>query len=591
MSYKNMTIKEAVERIGRNDMYLPAIQRKFVWHHSQIEDLFDSIMRDYPIGTFLFWCLTGKKANDYTFYKFLQEYHERRPYNDLAPRPITRDQVIGVLDGQQRLSSMYIALQGTYAYKKRYGRWDNDDSFPPRQLYLNAFADPAGSADEDGGGRFKFLTDDESREADERHLWFPVKTTLLWPDYADIDRYCDELLGSNDLPDSAKTALRERRVAVRQNIGILHQRLVRDERISYFEVTDPDLDSILDIFVRVNSGGTVLSKSDLLFSTIIAHWQSGRQEIEEFIKSINKEGDGFRFNTDFVMRTCLVLTDCPVLFKVKGFNPENISIIQASWDQIKTAIRSAVRLLVEWGFSGETLTSQNAIIPIAYHLAKNGSTSDSSKTAMRRYLIHSLLKGIYGGQGDRVLSAMRDTLRQKTAAGYVLQNNAFSFENICEAKLSGGKRLKMDQADLDEILEYRKGSYSFMVLSMLYPWLKFEQETFHQDHIHPDSGFSDARLQRQGIPEAEWAKWRELKDALPNLQLMLGRENSSKNKTPFVDWLHGCDQSGQPNVPDVDDFKRRNCIPGEAKLDFPSFAEFFEARRQLLRERIEGVLL
>ncbi|GAJ16642.1 unnamed protein product, partial [marine sediment metagenome] len=94
-----------------------AIQRRFVWDHEQIEKLFDSIMRSYPIGTFLFWFVRSPNIQNYVFYEFLRYYHEQKSYlNQPSSDPITKEEIIGVLDGQQRLSSMYIALQGKYAY-------------------------------------------------------------------------------------------------------------------------------------------------------------------------------------------------------------------------------------------------------------------------------------------------------------------------------------------------------------------------------------------------------------------------------------------------------------------------------------------
>jgi hypothetical protein len=133
------------------------------------------------------------------------------------------------------------------------------------------------------------------------------------------------------------------------------------------------------LVVRVNSGGTILSKSDLLFSTIVANWLEGRQEIEELLKTINKEGDGFSFDNDFIMRSCLVLTDCPVLFKVRSFKRENINRIKDQWKDIKTSIIKTVDLLVEFGFNSENLTSQNAVIPIAYYFMKGGNDRKDSK--------------------------------------------------------------------------------------------------------------------------------------------------------------------------------------------------------------------
>jgi uncharacterized protein with ParB-like and HNH nuclease domain len=123
--------------IGSNKLYLPAIQRKFVWEHEKIESLFDSIMRNFPIGTFLFWFLKGDK-DDYTFYKFLDGYHERHKYeNQIAPKPELKDEIIGVLDGQQRLSSMYIPLQFSYSYRMPHARKENAESYPERFFYIN----------------------------------------------------------------------------------------------------------------------------------------------------------------------------------------------------------------------------------------------------------------------------------------------------------------------------------------------------------------------------------------------------------------------------------------------------------------------
>jgi uncharacterized protein with ParB-like and HNH nuclease domain len=280
MSYQSLTIKDMMEKIGRNEVYLPAIQRKFVWNHEQIESLFDSIMRAYPIGTFLFWFIRGEKKNEYTFYKFLDEYHELKKYqNKIAPKPELKEEIIGVLDGQQRLSSMYITLQGTYAYKRPYVRRDRPYAYPERKFYLNLLRKPIEKEDENFLYDFKFLTDQESNEINENQLWFLVKDVLIWGLDPEIDEYYDNLLQDNNIPNDIKSIIIEKRNIIKKSLRILHQRLVNDKLINYYEIREQELDNILDVFVRVNSGGTILSKSDLLFSTIIANWQEGRREI------------------------------------------------------------------------------------------------------------------------------------------------------------------------------------------------------------------------------------------------------------------------------------------------------------------------
>lgn len=587
MSYNHKNIKEIVEMIGRNEIYLPAIQRKFVWGFEQIESLFDSIMRGYPIGTFLFWFVQGENKDEYTFYKFLQDYHERDRYlNDIAPKPELKEEIIGILDGQQRISSIYIALQGKYSYKKPYARWDNDSAFPEREFYLNLLKKE--SADEENGimYEFKFLTRTEAKKTDRKHLWFLVKKAIKWGDDPEIDEYYDDLIETN-LSDQLLKHIKAKRKRIKKILRILHQRLAIEKLISYYKITEQELDNILDIFVRVNSGGTILSKSDLLFSTIVANWEQGRDEIEKFLLRVNNKGDGFWFNNDFIMRSCLVLTDCSVLFKVNSFKKANIKKIKAQWKNIKSSIIKAVDQLVEFGFNGETLTSQNAVIPIAYYFIKGGRKTAKSKKDIRKYLIHSLLKKIYGGQGDQVLSSMREILTQEDNDGNtVLIQNEFDFSLFLKGRLPGKRSIKITEEDIDEILEFKKGSYSFMVLSLLYPQLKFNQIKFHQDHIHPASMFSDAKLKKNKVRPEEWKIWQEMKDKLPNLQLMEGSENESKNRTPFYDWINGTDSDGDSTVVDISKYKRDNYIPKNASLHFNDFKAFFKKREKLLKKKL-----
>src|ERR1035441_7389358 len=147
-----------MNRIGNKKLYLPAIQRKFVWEAAQIELQFDSIMRDYPIGTFLFWMVEEAKQNDYSFYEFIRDYHERDHWtNPLAAKPHLPDELVGVLDGQQRLNSMYVALQGTYAYKRPRVWAKSPDAYPARRFFLNVFRPEVEQEDEDYVYEFRFL--------------------------------------------------------------------------------------------------------------------------------------------------------------------------------------------------------------------------------------------------------------------------------------------------------------------------------------------------------------------------------------------------------------------------------------------------
>jgi hypothetical protein len=578
MEYQHFTIKEAMRKIVGHELYLPAIQRKFVWGPDQIERLFDSIMRDYPIGTFLFWMVEKEKRDDYVFYEFIDDYHERdRCKNKLASKPHLPDNLIGVLDGQQRLNSMYVALQGKYHYKKPYGRWDNDTAFPPRRFYINALKPEVEREEDDFIYEFRFLTDDEARQTGNQKAWCPVKDLLSFEKVSDVRKYwrskSEEFFKGTALTDAQDDLALE-------ILERLYERLTRTPLINYFPVVNQELDEVLDIFVRVNSAGKVLSKSDLLFSTIVAHWEDGRDEIEKFLDEINRVGQGFYFNTDYMMRACLVLSDAAVRLQVASFKEANVKNIIANWPEITKSVRGMVHLLNQWGFSGETLSATNATIPIAYCLLK-GVDGAKSYEDLHLYLVKSLVLGIYGASSDGVLTEVRKCIQKQLSDG-----TAFSMPALEADASLPGRSFRIDEETFDELLETSKGSRSFTLLSLLYKHFKFEEIQFHQDHIHPYSGFTRPKLRTLGLADDEIQDWLSICNNLPNLQLLKGQTNQSKNAKDIESWL---DVAMKSEV-DKDGFSRENFFPPGISLKLSDFRNFYDARKKLLADNLRPIL-
>lgn len=605
MSYESKTIDKIIDDIEYNRAFLPAIQRKFVWPSWKIEKLFDSIMRNYPIGSFLFWELKAEKAADYVFYEFLKSYHERNPYNSLKQGAFRHSEIIGILDGQQRLSSIFIGLMGTYAQKIKHYKSKSDYAYPETKLYLNLLSLPfevekTNEGEEllkvvsDKPFEFKFLTQEQAAVTEETNedgttkynCWFLAGKVLKWNENPDIDSIYDKLL--EDKTGEYLEALKRDRKFIKNTFRGFHKNIKSDRLINYFKVENDDLEEVLEIFIRVNSGGTILSKTDLLFSTIVANWSNGREQIENFLKFINDKGNySFCFSNDFLMRACLVLSDLPVLFKVNSFKSENVLLIKNNWETIKKSIGQAVDLLVDFGFSNENLTSQNAVIIIAYHFFKGGNESLRSKENIRRYLLHALLMKIYGGQGDQIISTFRnallteDSIKNKT---FILKSKEFPFADLLELKLPANKTLKIDNDDLQDFIGYKKGSDSFFVLSLLYPSLRYDEKNFHQDHIHPDTRFSLNKLKNIGISEEKWELWNKLKDTLPNLQLMEGTKNSSKNDTPFGEWL---EKKFADDIFLKDNYLISNFIPQKISYKLEDFEIFYEQRKKILMDLLQ----
>ena len=578
MAYDSLTIKQIVSDISERKYYLPAIQRKFVWGEDKICNLFDSIMRDYPIGTFLFWDLPVDKANQYTFYEFLKNYHQRDSKNELVRYDFTRE-IRGVLDGQQRISSIYIALQGVFTTRRKHAHKNNNNAYSERKFYINLLGG-------DGNYEFKFLTDKDANQRTEDSYYYLVRNILTQPKDVDAHDILDAL--DAEYPDSVEILIKQRKSA-RRKLSLLIKKLNEEELINYFKIVDKDLDDILDIFVRVNSGGTILSKSDLLFSTLVAHWDNGRELVEKLINDMNGESGRFGFNSDFLMRTCLFLVDAPMSFKVSTFDSKNINKIKSNWDDIRVALISAVNLLKEFGFDRSRLSSNYAITPIAYYIYKGGVVDATTKLELRKLVIHSLLKQVYSGQADSALSALRDGLRVKSESEqepkttFELKESRFCFADFKSIKMPSGKKLTIDNADIEDFLELKKGSFAFLVLSTLYPDLKLDQVNFHQDHMHPYSKFSNAILKEKGFDEIKIKHWQDLRDQLPNLQLLEGTENQEKLATDFKVWVE------ERQTTPVEYYKSRNYLSDGLSLEFEDFEGFFENRKQLIRNKLYGL--
>jgi uncharacterized protein with ParB-like and HNH nuclease domain len=155
MSYQADPIATIIRRLNVQ-YFLPAIQREFVWKPEQIIQLFDSIMRGYPISSFLFWELTAENKDNWEIYAFIQDFRQSGTHNILASTAGVQ-QLTLVLDGQQRLTSLLVGLKGSYTTKKKYVPWNNPNAWVRQVLYLDLLKDPHVAEDElEIGTRYGF---------------------------------------------------------------------------------------------------------------------------------------------------------------------------------------------------------------------------------------------------------------------------------------------------------------------------------------------------------------------------------------------------------------------------------------------------
>ena len=579
MSYQTpITISKALKKVRKGRYLLPSIQREFVWSSNQIEMLFDSLMRGYPIGTFLFWSVSKKNAKKFQFYEVLRKFHEKEARHNIKADHLFKKEITAILDGQQRLTSLLIGLHGSYSEKVPYGRWDNPGAFPEKKLYLNLLNS---SDDPEMEYNFKFLTKEEREEKDK--YWFPCTKLDKFNSEADVVTY----LGSAGLTDSSKFSKKQSDFAL-ETLMRLFTVINKDRPISNYMEESKTLDKVLQIFIRINKSGSQLSYSDLLLSIATSEWGEldAREVIYKFVDDVNKLGDGFDFNKDIVLKTCLVLSDLDVKFRVDNFSSANMAKIESNWAAISNSFQSAVLLLSKLGFNRDNLIANNAIIPIAYYIYRNDVHSDivhSSKLEQERsnileWLARVLLKGTFGGQPDSIYPTMRDLINEHMGR--------FPLKEIIEKYRGARKNIVFNNDDIDNLLMLQYGKpKTYCALSLLYSSLD-KNHNYHQDHIHPKIEFTKKKLENRGYDGEKIKYFLAEYNCLSNLQLLQATSNTEKNAKSFITWL---DETYKDEVARTG-FLTQNHISANTSLDFDDFLVFIEKRKERIRDEFIKVL-
>jgi len=570
-----ITIRTTLDRVWKHDYVLPAIQREFVWNPDQICKLLDSLMQGFPVGSFLFWKIEPKTAKTFRFFDFSREYHQRDnphcpPLGNAPDGPIT-----AVLDGQQRLTALNIGLRGSLAIKEPHKWWNSPKAFPVKRLYLDLLHDLV--PDEEGTiYRFEFLADERVTGKAEGEFWFPVHKIYDMAEPADPMMYLAQV-GLGNTPVAVK--------ALHRLQSMVHNSSV----VSYYEEESQDIEKVLNIFIRTNSGGTVLSYSDLLLSIATAQWEhlDARSEINDLVDALNATGLGFSFSKDFVLKAGLMLSDISsVGFKVENFNRTNMKKLQDTWSTVAESLRLTARLVASFGLSRDTITADSALLPVAYYLHTHhcdeayltSKKSVDDRRIVKQWLIRSLIKsGVWGSGLDVLLTALRSVIGGS--------ESAFPDEALEREMRGRGKSLAFTEEEIEELLDMRYGSRDlFGLLTLLFPFVDTRNQ-FHIDHVFPTAQFHARKLKKAGLADTEIERLQEFKDRLPNLQLLQGADNQSKNDQMPAEWIDATFKTKQ----DRQEYIERHLLDG-VMTGLDGFEAFYSARRNRLKETIRKVL-
>lgn len=348
-----MKVAEILDKIDSGSLALPEFQRGYVWNRDQVRDLMFSLYRGYPVGGLLLWETQTEEA------------------------PARGDQVLQrrtvklLLDGQQRITTLYGIIRG-----KAPAFFDgNEQTFTG--LYFNLETE-----------EFSFYMASKMKG---NPMWISV-TELMQTSAADI--YGDLMEQDNFKPN--KNYLR--RLSAIDNI--------KNIDIPSQEITGADktVDEVVNIFNKVNSGGTKLSKGDLALAKICAEWPEARQEMQDCLT--RWEEAGFSFKLDWLLRNINSILTGEAFFS--ALRKVDIDSFKQGLQEAEKGINYLLNMIsARLGLDHHQVLGSVYSFPLMsrYLHDRGGKLADAREQDRLLYwYVHMMMWGRYAGSTETVLN-------------------------------------------------------------------------------------------------------------------------------------------------------------------------------------------
>ncbi|WP_332246944.1 nuclease, EndA/NucM family protein [Helicobacter pylori] len=341
--------------------------------------------------------------------------------------------------------------------RKKGARSDNPNAYEEKRLYLNLKHQPNMDNPEDNY-RFEFHA--QKPENDKEHFWFKVGDIL---ELKSVINYAREHNLGNEESELLET---------------LNKAFHDKQLISFFEETEKNLNKVLNIFIRVNSGGVKLSYSDLLMSILTANFSSDiREKMNELVDALKDKGFS-NVGQDQVLKTCLLLIGKDTTFELKNFNKKNIKEIEENWEKITDSIYDAAELLETSGYAGY-LGSAYILSSLAYFYFLNSKMNENDKKQALKFVRNAQITSYFSNSTDTKLNNIANSM--KDAQTFEAFNH-----NLAKHQTSP---LKITNDSIEEMMCSSSHALVFPILQILYQNLNCKTNTFHIDHIYPKSKF------------------------------------------------------------------------------------------------------
>jgi hypothetical protein len=551
MSYEKATIMSYIRKIHEKELVLPAIQRDFVWDEDHIYSLLDSIFRGYPFGTLLFW--NTKQRVQFREFTLAWKEDERYTY-DIKPEG---KKATLVLDGQQRLQSIYVALYGSLDNKRLY--YDLLSGDEPEDVsqakYIFQFLSPV-------------QAEAENKERYGQVFWVQLSDIANLDTHGRMTAKAQQYLANQKLSAGSENGMR-----LSNNVSTAYYALKSDQVLNFYTVDkefgddgiSTTQDEILEIFVRVNSGGQVLTKSDLMFSLMQLSWEGAADSIADLVDRLNKKGR-FNFDKDFILKCALVCVGEGAKYEVSKFrNEPTIEKIEKEFSKLDRALINCVdfitntsRLLDERIFR----RSYNTLIPFVFFFFQQPEQDikgEDIRLVLNQALYLSLMTAVYSRFADNYIDQVVNNIlipAHKVQAGQFPMDRYRRF--IHE---------KREKVDFDDWLLQNNLPLLMNILEKGRILPEGQRSRVPEyDHIFPKS-----KLPSYGYSEEQINHY-------ANMRLISAKDNNWKRnqdpKTYFERW------------PEVMEYYM---MPA-GLLDYAQYPEFLQERRKLIWAKVRTFL-
>ena len=532
-----MKISTILDKIDELQLFVPAFQREYVWKRDNAKKLMESLIKEHPTGTMLTW-----ETN--------QPPELKGPHRYDAMQGAVRL----LLDGQQRVTTLYMLIRGTIPPYYTSADITNDT----RGLYINV----------------------ETQEL-EYYTKAKMETNPCWKNITEIFQkrvWVRDI--AQKLEERGETVDRERERSISDNIKNGENILDRE----FPEQTIPIKASVreaIDIFYMVNDSGVALTEAELALAQISGYWPEVRDSIKTKLAELQKSG--FDFKLDFIVYVLLGCLYHQGQDMSKLHDPVNNDSIRETWHRLSSQVLDyVVNIMRSKAFVDHTkeINSIYALVPIiVYCYDRNGQhLSDSEINKMIKWFFYSQIRARYVNQLQQKLS---QDLR-------VIQESSNPFDSLL-ATIAEENRLEITPE------EFIGRSISHPLFGLMCWYFKSQRAmcfstgvSLHRpmgrryqlenDHIFPFS-----RLKSLGYGRGNRIKY-QLAQEMTNRAILTQTANRTKSFTAAQDYL--------PNVKlQFPDALALQCVPEDESLwHIDNYEEFLSARRRLLASELNAFL-